>query len=104
MSSQRKLAASRANGGRSRGPLTPQGKQHSSYNAVRHGILADCTVLGFECRGNFEQLLQHHIDRFQPLNDVEFGFVEEMVNAYWRMRRCWAVETRLLENAIADSS
>ena len=27
--------------------------------------------------------------------------VEEMVAAYWRMRRAWAIETRMLEDAAA---
>jgi hypothetical protein len=30
---------------------------------------------------------------------VEFGMVEEMVASYWRMRRAWAIETRMLEDA-----
>src|SRR4051794_25870464 len=102
MSSQRRIEASRANGARSRGPVTPEGKRRSSYNATRHGILAAATVLDSESRPDFEALLQHYVDRFQPLDNVEFGFVEQMVNAEWRIRRCWAIETRTLDHAIAN--
>jgi hypothetical protein len=38
MSSQRKIAANRSNGRKSRGPLTAAGKSCSSRNALRHGL------------------------------------------------------------------
>lgn len=40
MSSQAKIAASRANGRKSRGPRTPAGKSNASRNAFRHGLAA----------------------------------------------------------------
>ena len=98
-SSLRRILASRANGARSQGPSTPQGKQRSSQNAIRHGLLARCIVLDKESRASFEALLTQHLDRLQPADGVEFGMVEEMVASYWRMRRAWAIETRLLEDA-----
>jgi hypothetical protein len=54
-----------------------------------------------ESRPSFDALLGQHLDRLQPADGVEFGFIEEMVAAYWRMRRAWALETRLLENRVA---
>jgi hypothetical protein len=101
MSSLRKVLASRANGARSNGPSTPLGKQRSSQNALRHGLLARCVVLENESRESFETLLGQHLDRFQPADGVEFGMIEEMVSSYWRMRRAWALETRMFENQIA---
>ena len=98
-SSLRRILASRANGARSQGPSTPQGKQRSSQNAIRHGLLARCIVLDKESRASFEALLTQHLDSLQPADGVEFGMVEEMVASYWRMRRAWAIETRLLEDA-----
>ena len=38
---------------------------------------------------------------FSPVNNVEMGMVEEMASAYWRIRRNWAIETYLLETALA---
>jgi hypothetical protein len=101
MSSNRRVLSSRANGARSRGPVTPEGKRRSSYNAIRHGLLADCVRLECEDPEIFHALLQQHIDRFQPADDIEFGFIEEMVAASWRLRRCWAIETRTIDNAFA---
>ena len=98
MSSLRLTLAARSNGARSRGPATPEGKRRSSQNATRHGLLARCIVMENESSAAFEALLAQHCDRLQPADPLEFGFIEEMAAAYWRMRRTWALETRIYEN------
>src|ERR1044072_6825725 len=95
MSSLRRIEASRANGARSKGPVTPEGKKRSAVNAMRHGLLADVLVLDGEARENFELLLDQHVDRLQPADGVEYALVEEMASAYWRLHRNWAIEKRL---------
>jgi hypothetical protein len=57
---------------------------------VRHGLLANAVVLDNEDADKFETLLQQFVARFEPLDDVEFGMVEEMASSTWRMRRGWA--------------
>src|ERR1017187_2166964 len=86
MSSQRRTESARANGVRSHGPVTESGKQISSQNALRHTLLARCVVVEGESTEGFEETLTEHLDRFQPADGVEFGIVEEMVAAWWRMR------------------
>ena len=101
MSSLRRILSSRANGARSRGPVSLQGRRASSQNAIRHGLLSDCVVLPSESSGSFAQLVAQHIQRFAPLDGVEFGMIEEMAAAYWRLRRAWAIENNLLSEALA---
>jgi hypothetical protein len=48
MSTPKQIAASRANGAKSKGPVTPQGKRNSSRNSTRHGIFAATIVLETE--------------------------------------------------------
>jgi len=100
MSSLRKILSSRANGAKSGGPATPEGRSRSSTNATRHGLLADCIVLRNESRQSFEDLLAQHIERLAPGDGVEFGMIEEMAAAYWRMRRAWAIEARLFDDSV----
>ncbi len=100
MTTLKSILASRANGARSRGPVTPQGKLRSSRNAVRYGLLAKCLVLSGESPEGFEAFLKYHLDRLDPADGVELGLVEEMVAAAWRLRRVWAAETRLIDNAV----
>src|SRR5258708_21787452 len=100
MISEKQILAARANGALSRGPKTPEGKARSSRNAIRHGRLSRCVVLGNESPEGFEKLLNLHVDRFSPLDEVELGMVEDMAESYWRRRRALAIETRLLDQAI----
>ena len=45
MASQSKSDAARANGSKSRGPTTPEGKARSSKNALKHGLTAQLDTL-----------------------------------------------------------
>ncbi len=101
MSSNRRVTSSRANGARSRGPKTVEGKQRSSQNALRHGLLARCVVLPNESEEGFEVLLDQHEERLRASDGVELGLIEEMVAAAWRLRRTWAIETQTLENSLS---
>ena len=80
MSSLRRIVSSRANGLLSHGPQSPEGKRRSSQNAIRHGLLSECV---------------------DPVDGVEFGMIEEMAAAYWRLRRSWAIENNLLAEALS---
>ena len=85
MSSIRRMLSSRANGARSRGPVTLEGKQRASLNALAHGLLARCTLMQGESAEALEALLNQHLDRLGPTDGVELGMVQEMVAAYWRL-------------------
>jgi hypothetical protein len=102
MSSLRRITASRANAARSTGPVTPEGKERSFANVIRHGLLAKCVVLENESGACFDDLVNGHTTRFAPADGVEFGMIEEMAAAYWRMRRAWAIENRLMEKALRN--
>ena len=101
MSSIRRILSSQTNGARSIGPVTAEGKRRSSRNATSHGLLARHIVMRDESPEGFEAVLNEHLDRLQPADGMEFGMVEEMVVSHWRLRRAWAIETRLLENDAA---
>jgi hypothetical protein len=98
MSSIRKIESSRANGARSRGPVTESGKLIASQNARRHALLARIVLLENESPDGFAEVMTDHLERFQPADSVELGMVEEMAAAWWRMRRAWSIETQLLND------
>ncbi|SRR5579871_343418 len=105
MSTQRRILSSQANGRRSRGPVTTQGKARSSQNALTHGLLADCIVLPGESQQGFDALIDQHLERFGPADAIEEGIIEEMCAAYWRIRRAWAIENEWMTaelDALAD--
>src|SRR5690348_242833 len=102
--SEKRILAARANGAKSRGPITPQGKANSSRNAIRHGLLAASVLVDTECRHNFKSVLDMLVQRFQPADGVELAMVEELAASTWRLRRVWSMESEMLESAMADQS
>jgi hypothetical protein len=101
MPSLRTVPSSKAGGALPKGPSTPAETFRSSEDAIVRGLCADCVVLEDEERDNFLNLLQQHIQHFRPVDEVEFGLVEEMCAARWRQRRAWSIETRMFDTQIA---
>jgi hypothetical protein len=97
MSTDRQQEASRANGSKSRGPVTPEGKLASSRNAITHGMLSCATVLKGESTDRFLSLLAGLYEEFQPQTPFEESLVENMAAARWRQLRIWGLEKASLD-------
>jgi hypothetical protein len=98
MSSDRKIAANRANAAKSTGPKTPAGKAASSRNNLRHGLAAATVVLNGESVAHFNSLLATLQDELQPETGVESALIESLAIARWRQMRLWAFEKAVLTN------
>jgi hypothetical protein len=101
MSSQRRIEASRANGTKSRGPVTPEGKAVSLRNRTRHGLLARSVVLEGENRVLFYRLFNDLHEEFGPATAVENALVETLAVASWRQMRIWGIEKAGLDYQIS---
>ncbi len=97
MSSERQIQASRLNGSKSRGPVTPEGKRNSSRNAIAHGMLSGVVVLEDESEDRFRALLTAFHEEFQPRTPFEESFIENMAAVRWRQIRLWDIERAALE-------
>ncbi len=100
MPSPRKSAAARANGAKSKGPVTPNGKARSSRNAIQHGLNSAVVVLPQESRAAFDHLRAAYMDRFHPADQVEADLVETLASARWRLNRLVAIESKLFEKEL----
>jgi hypothetical protein len=100
MFSQLQSETARANGAKSHGPVTPQGRATSSRNSLRHGFAAKSVVLPTESNREFQALLDSYIDQFDPQGGVERDLVQTMVAARWRLRRISNIETALLSTEL----
>ena len=103
MSSRRQRRAARANGKKSKGPVTPEGKARSAANATKHGLaapgrLAVSVCLNFESREDFCTLHQTYINLHRPADPGEHLIVEEMAVARRHLQRTWVMQTAVLEN------
>jgi len=92
MSSLRQIEASRSNGARSRGPVSPSGKQASARNSLRHGLLARTVVLEGESLDGFKTMLKSLTREFNPATEAETELVETMAVSRWRLLRIWGIQ------------
>src|SRR5258707_1507912 len=98
MTPERKTEIARANGAKSRGPKTPEGKAVSSMNALRHGLTASRPLLPGESQESFEELLKEYMEEYEPDGPAEIDLVHRMVVSKWREQRAWTVETAALSS------
>src|SRR5216683_2048537 len=103
MPSQLKSDTARANGAKSHGPITEEGKQKSSRNALKHGLtVRHSMLLACEDEDQFQQVVDDYLSTYQPTNPVERDLVEEMISAKWRIRRLKLIEVALVDYEMAN--
>jgi len=86
------------------GPRTEEGKATSSRNAVQHGLFAkEDFVLPHERDEHF-QLWDALMGELDPHGLLEQVFVEEIMGAQWRLRRCRLVEATLATRTLEDEN
>ena len=90
-------AAARANGAKSQGPTTPEGKAKSALNSLRHGLLAGLLVLRTESDAKFLAILNGYLDEYHPEGQTENRLVEVIAAAQWLEERCWVLTTALID-------
>jgi hypothetical protein len=90
-------AAARANGAKSNGPTTEEGKAKSALNSLRHGLLASTLVLRTESQPKFLAVLNGYLDDYHPEGQTENDLVEEIAAAKWQEQRCWTLITALVD-------
>ena len=101
MTTQSKSDTARANGAKSHGPTTPEGKARSSQNALKHGLTAGFTLLPSESEPDFERLLEAHRNHHQPATALEEELVSNLAVTRWRLARVAAIETNLFDNELS---
>jgi hypothetical protein len=98
LTSERQMAANRANALRSTGPKTAKGKAAIRLNALRHGLLARDVVLPEEDADAFEELRNQVRASLSPIGPIEEFLIDQIVNAMWRLRRLAQAEALLFHS------
>ena len=88
---EKKLAANRKNAQKSTGPKTPEGKQASRLNALKHGAYANdfitfCADTKDDPR-EYERMLATFTNQMQPVGPVEKTLVWKFTYYVWRYRK-----------------
>ena len=88
--------ANRANAKFSTGPRTPEGKQRSSSNALRHGLTAQQALIPGDDPEAYKKFRDDFIAGLQPKGALELQLAENMAGMQWRLNRCRAIEQSIL--------
>ena len=104
MSTASRIAINRANAQHSTGPKTPEGKKHSSLNALRHGLTGQIVVMPTEDLAAYQQHLESFTDEYTPKGATESNLVQALADTSWRLNRVAALETNLLTLGIANAT
>ena len=86
----------RANAQHSTGPNTPEGKQRSSLNALRHGLTGQIVVMPGEDLEAYQRRLASYTQAYRPVGPAEEDLVQALADTAWRLNRVAAMETNLL--------
>ncbi len=100
MRTPKQIAASKANGAKSKGPVTAQGKRNSSKNAIKHGLLAEAVVLESENKELFYETVNDLHKEHQPATTTEVMLVNTLASAQWRRDRIWNLQKTQFDHDI----
>jgi hypothetical protein len=103
MSATARAIVNRENAQSSTGPKTETGKAASRMNALGHGLTSTTVVLPHENPEAYRAMHRGLVEAHKPANANEAVLVEHVAHAYWRLQRCYAIESAFLENCIAAS-
>jgi hypothetical protein len=88
--------ASRRNGAKSKGPKTPEGKERSAQNALKHGLRAQKhVVLPSESAAEFAALEAALLEELAPDGALQSVLAQRVVAAVWRLERAERLEADL---------
>ena len=97
-----RAAASRANGAKSRGPTTAEGKARSAQNALKHGLCAKKHVLlPDDSRAEFKALESALLEDLRPAGALQTLLAHRLVAAVWRLARADRLEFGLFAGGAA---
>src|SRR5271165_4175758 len=74
------------------GPRTPEGKQRSSLNALRHGLTGLTVVIPSDDLPAYKKFCAEFFTHYSPAGPVERQLVQTIADTSWRLNRITAME------------
>ena len=104
MISAKQLQANRNNALKSTGPKTPEGRQRSRMNALRHGLTGQVTAMTEEDRAARDQFAKALIHSLAPEGAMETQLAQRVATDSWRLNRLSAIEDNLFALGLHQNS
>jgi hypothetical protein len=99
--SERRRRTARANGAKSRGPITAAGKARSSRNALKHGFRSNA-VLPEELPPDYAENAQKLISDWNLTSPHEFALAQDWALSCLRMKQLFCMEGVAFRDEIAN--
>lgn len=97
VSTAKKMAANQANGAKSTGPQTEEGKERAAENSTKHGLRSNSAVMPWESQEEFDGFRERMLACLGPGDELERMLAERFVTEAWRARRVAAYEARVFK-------
>ena len=81
---------------KSTGPRTPEGKERSSHNALRHGLTGRIVVLPSEDLSVYQAFCKELMADLAPETAVERQYAQTFCDTQWRLNRARSIEDSML--------
>jgi len=101
MSTQKRIDSSRANGAKSHGPVTPEGRARSRAARLTHGLTSDQLVIASESQQDFDAFREEYLADYHPQTGPQRDLVDQLVATRWRLNRVIALEAALMDIQMA---
>jgi len=102
MSSLKQIDANRRNALKSTWPTTPEGKDRSRCNGVRHGLTAETIIAALEDAADYQAFEATVIADYDAETAVERELVLRLASVLWRLRRATGIETAIFESVAIE--
>lgn len=95
MSSAAQIEANRQNSHSSTGPRSPEGKQKSALNAVRHGFTGQTIILTEAETEPYQSFTEGLLQELAPVGIHETAIAWNVINNRWRVNQIAAMESAI---------
>ena len=98
MSSELQQEASRINGAKSHGALSPETQAICSKNSLKHGLTAKTLSLNEEEREDYTNLVKITFNHYRPISQMERHVIQSVVDLEWKIYKADIFESGILAN------
>jgi len=98
MRSEEQNNASRENGAKSQGPVTPEGKERVSQNARKHGLTSPLNLVAEEDEPAYDHLLAAIFQYYNPKGPVESQVIQAVADFEWKLNKANVYEAGIMAN------
>ncbi len=96
--SEEQKNASRENGAKSQGPVTPEGKQRVSQNARKHGLTSPLNLVALEDEPAYDSLVASIFQYYNPKGPVESQVIQAVADFEWKLNKANVYENGIMAN------